>query len=864
MTNARASFVFTAVDKTKAAADSVRKGARKVGSDFDKMAARGQAASAKLSKSLRKNELALSRISKKAKSVGTGFSTSLTLPIVGLGAAVVKTAAQFESAMKRVEGLTGAVGNNLELLRSQAKLLGRDTAFSAAEAAKAQGLFAQAGFGVLEIVNAMPGALDLAAAGQLELEEAVSITSDVLRGYGKDASQATGVTDLLAAASTKANQTVGDIGEAMKFAASAASGLDVPIEETTAAISLLADRGLKGSIGGTALSKALVTMAKTSGPAADAFDKLGIKVRDSSGKLLPLADVIDQLNEKGVGTGEIFTIFGDRAGKAVAALAGAGGDALRNFTAELQNVDGAAKALAEKQLEGFSGQLKKLQSALSALAISIAESGLLDFLTKMAEQLTDLSARLSDTNPVLLRMATIGAAVVAAIGPALLIFGQLAASLGALTGLGATITSFTAGTTALSASLGALAAPLGVVIAAGVALIDGWRTASQELKSVVTKNFGAAAASLRDTFEPAVRIVGSIFSDFLFPVLRTVGQFLITEFSFAFRTVAAVINTVLGPVLSRLQEFLGVVIPAAANILIDAFRTTVRFIKERAADLLGVLADLFERASALPGVGDKFGEIAEKLRGFSADVREGAVAYAESAAQLKTFTQELGTVSDQVPEAGAQVDELTEKMRRLREQAEAAGGAVGGTGDGEGLDFSDFGPGDQAPEIDLSGLQEPLSGVELAFSDLKARAFEVGQGFEQSLAGAFQSIIGQGASVGSALTGIFTQAASQIASAFISKLAVGALGSLIPGLGPILGVAGGGFLGRTAGAIGPGAEGGVGAALATAGAGAGAPPVQVVQNFQSLVPATTTDLLRANTGVRASQRRGSGFLIGED
>src|SRR5690606_1763984 len=128
---------------------------------------------------------------------------------------------------------------------------------------------------------------------------------------------------------------------------------------------------------------------------------------------------------------QLMQIFGQRfAG--VQAIIEQGTETLTNFTKELETSGGTAQRVAETQMEGFAGAFVRFKSVLETLMITIAGSGLLETLTELAEKAANFLEQLSETNPELFRMATIAAAVLAALGPVIWIFGSLAQGVGAI------------------------------------------------------------------------------------------------------------------------------------------------------------------------------------------------------------------------------------------------------------------------------------------------------------------------------------------------------------------------------------------------------------------------------------------------
>lgn len=105
-------------------------------------------------------------------SAGSTLTTHVTLPLVGIGAASVKTAADFESSMSNVQALSGATGGELQQLSDLAKEMGATTQFSASECADALGYMALAGWDTQQSMDALPGVLNLAAASGMDLANA--------------------------------------------------------------------------------------------------------------------------------------------------------------------------------------------------------------------------------------------------------------------------------------------------------------------------------------------------------------------------------------------------------------------------------------------------------------------------------------------------------------------------------------------------------------------------------------------------------------------------------------------------------------------------------------------------------------------
>ncbi|QGG47656.1 phage tail tape measure protein [Heliorestis convoluta] len=411
--------------------------------------------------SMESMEKKLTKVGKKLNDVGKDLSMKVTAPIVAFGTVTLKAAGDFESSMNRVKALSGATGDEFASMRDLAKELGRTTQFSASQAADAMGFLAMAGFKANEMMGALPGTLNLAAAAGIDLATSADIASNILTGYGKSVEELAHVNDVLVKTMTSSNVDLRMLGESMKYAAPVASALGVSFEEASAAIGMMGNAGIQGSQAGTALRGGLARLAKPTREVTRALDRLGVQTHDSTGKMKPLAEIIGDLENKGATAADMLAIFGLEAGPAMQALLEQGSDSLKSFTYELENAGGTAETIAAAQMEGFNGSLKELQSALEGLMLAIADSGLLEWFTEITKKVTAWLQKVSETNPELLRLGTIVALVAAAIGPLLIVFGKVIGAVGVIAGA----------LPVMGTALAALTGPIGITIAAVTAFI---------------------------------------------------------------------------------------------------------------------------------------------------------------------------------------------------------------------------------------------------------------------------------------------------------------------------------------------------------------------------------------------------------
>lgn len=325
--------------------------------------------------------------------ITTGFfavAFAATTLLGPLGLAISKNN-EFEKTLSAVQAKSQASAVQMEQLRQQALSLGDATQFSAKEVAAGQEFLAMAGFNVNDMLGAMPGLLDLAAAGQLGLARASDIASNILTQFRLEAHEMNRVSDVLALTASSANTNIEQMADAMKFLGPTAAALKVPLEESSAAIGILANSGLQGSLATRALGTGILRLTKPTRQMTQVMNELGFSAFDSQGNFIGLANMVEQLNKSTKNLtdqqkqGALATLFGAEAIQEINSLMSAeykimengtqvvkkGADALRAFTGELENANGAAQRMAKIQLDNLAGDLTIAQGVFETLMIQI-------------------------------------------------------------------------------------------------------------------------------------------------------------------------------------------------------------------------------------------------------------------------------------------------------------------------------------------------------------------------------------------------------------------------------------------------------------------------------------------------------------
>lgn len=468
---------------------------KQLNAETQKLGNQGAQSVSKLSAALEKAEKGFTRLN----TAGQQFvSTGTRIAAIGAGLAAgglfpVKIASDFESAMKGVVAVTTGARENYQALAEEAKRLGRETAFTATEAAEGFKLLGQAGLTAEEAIVALEPALNLAAAGGLSLADSADISTNVLKGFALETEELTRVTDILANTATSSNTNITDLGQAMSFAAPAAKAAGVEIEIASAAVGVLGDAGIKATRAGTGLRAILTRLSdpKIQKKLAD----LGTTVVKTADGGIDLIATFEQLGRKAqegtFGLAEATEIFGRNFSTTSLIIAENVGR-LKELSEANRNAEGTAKATAETMLEGLGGALIELKSAAQGLAIEIGEP-LLQPLENLVDQFKTVVQSITEwvkENP---QLASTIAAVVGGLGALLAVVGLLTVAIGGLLqviafgGLGfvkfgKAVVAFTGWlkgatlqTNVLTVSVRGLAASLGVVLLAIGALIAGWQ-----------------------------------------------------------------------------------------------------------------------------------------------------------------------------------------------------------------------------------------------------------------------------------------------------------------------------------------------------------------------------------------------------
>ncbi len=300
--------------------------------------------------------------------------------MVAVGGYAIKVGSDFESAMSNVAAISGATGDDLQMLKDTAREMGATTQFSATEAANALSYMALAGWDANQSASALPGVLNLAAASGMELASASDMVTDYMSAFGMSCEQSGYFADMLAYAQSNANTTAELLGESYKNCAAnmAAAGQDV--ETTTSLLAMMANQGLKGSEAGTALAAVMRDLTAKMSDGAIKIGDTSVAVQDANGNYRDLTDILQDVESATNGMGDaekaaaLSSTFTADSIKGLNLILNAGVSNAADFENQLRNSGGTAENMANIMNDNLSGAMKSLQSRAEALGIAIYES----------------------------------------------------------------------------------------------------------------------------------------------------------------------------------------------------------------------------------------------------------------------------------------------------------------------------------------------------------------------------------------------------------------------------------------------------------------------------------------------------------
>lgn len=491
-----------------------------------------------LSKGLKQAQNQMLNISNKLASIGSGLMLKVTLPLMLMAKQALATSGQFEQSMANAASVSNATGEDLQKMTDIARQMGKETVFSASDAADAMYYMASAGYKVDQMANAIQPILNLAAATQNDLAFTTDTVIASLNQFQLESSDAGRVSNVFAAVIGASQATMEKLGYSMNYVGPVANSLGWSIEETAGALGVLYNAGFDGSMAGTSLRQSLVALMTPSAKAKKIFKELNLSLEDLDPTTNSMADIVNRLKDSGMSTAEAMEVFGARAGPGMMALIAQGGDAIANMTEQITGTNSAAD-MAEKQVNTMQGSAKLMQSMMEEVAITIGDILIPVMRELMEKYVMPLLEKFQGLSGVSKELAVKIGMVAAAIGPAFLILSKLVKVLSVVPKI-----------------LSVISGPVGIIVAILLVL-------------------GAAMYKLYNTneeFRAQVQKVWSKIQSAIVTVIEVVKDW--------WEKNAARILETAKKVFSAILDIIGVVVMTVIKIISKVIKTLTKFWKE--------------------------------------------------------------------------------------------------------------------------------------------------------------------------------------------------------------------------------------------------------------------------------------------
>ena len=476
---------------------------------------------------------ALGSIGAAAETAGRALTMHITGKLLDVGQAALQVGMDFDASMSNVYGLMSSLNLSqaqMDALRDTAREMGATTKFSASEAADAMGYMALAGWDDAQVIAGIPGVLNLAAAANMDLAKASDIVTDTMTPFGMAAERAGEAADVFAYAQANSNTTVEALGEAMKYAAPTADAFGMTLQDTAAAMGVLANAGIKGSQGGTTLNAMLRDMKNNAKNGAIAIGKTKVALTNADGSYRSYAAIIRDIDKATSSMtasqrdAALGAIFGDESLKGILATLKQGPDALDAMTEGMYACGGAAEDMAATMGDNLKGDLAILESGAQDMAIALSD-WLMPAARGVVQGVTDLIGRFNalddGTKNTIFRIG----AMAAAAGPLLLNGGKVLTLLSGMNplvvGLGAAaVLAYTR-----SDALQGMVAKLGDGVTAFGAALESGAGFTAAFSAGLTAAFGEEAAGKVLGAIEGIKTAISTVGDVLTTVTDAVGTF---------------------------------------------------------------------------------------------------------------------------------------------------------------------------------------------------------------------------------------------------------------------------------------------------------------------------------------------------
>lgn len=348
--------------------------------------------------------MGLSNLVDRAQKSITEASAKLTSGLVATIATVMLMLGPFVSAteasaelnfqISRAGAVSRSTAEEMRMMKDAALEYGNQTIYNAVEVAKAEFLLSQAGFKAQQQLEMLPDLINLATAGVVGLDYAATVATDTMYQFGLATRDMGKIADIIVNAANQSMVSVENFSTAMRYLGPTAKAFGISLEEAAGYIEMMANSGMRGSIGTRAFGTSLVNLASPTKQAAEIMQQLGFDAYNSAGNFVGLTEMTRRLQASLTGLTNkerdkaISIIFGNEAIQEMLQLLNLeytavengteivykGADALEYFTQKNREAKGVAAEVAKGVMNNLKTDLKLLSAAFETLKITIGDA----------------------------------------------------------------------------------------------------------------------------------------------------------------------------------------------------------------------------------------------------------------------------------------------------------------------------------------------------------------------------------------------------------------------------------------------------------------------------------------------------------
>ena len=423
------------------------------------------------------------QIGSKMTEAGKSMTMYVTAPLAAVGAAGAKSFAEVDKTMQLTNSTMGNTAEQAEMLNKAMKDAAANSTYGMSDAATATLNFARAGLSAEQAASALAPAMNLAAGEGGNLDTVSGGLVAPINGFGGSFDEAAQYADVFANACNNSALDIDSLSQSMSVAAPIFSAAGYKVNDAALYMGVMANKGIEANVAANSLKTGFARLVGGSADVQKQLDALGVSIVNADGSMKDTVTIQKDLHEAFAGLSEAeqiaaaSTIFGKNQMSNWLALINTAPSEVSALSAALDE-EGTTAEMAEAMMSGFGGSLEKLKSSVDVAKTSLGEA-LAPIILKVAEGIQKLVDWFNSLSPTAQRIIAVVGAIVAAIGPRLVIGGTLLTGLGNIMIYGPMIINMLSGVGAavkglLAGALNPWVIGIGLAIAAGVLLYKNW------------------------------------------------------------------------------------------------------------------------------------------------------------------------------------------------------------------------------------------------------------------------------------------------------------------------------------------------------------------------------------------------------